>query len=173
MGMFENYQNIPECYTPQNRCSRPDVRLVPECIPLAAYNAKEEFIGFTWNYGDNIVLEFETTGEAIYDDADLPGDFYEDADMYLKDKVFTLRLYNFRHEVVVEACVPAATKVKFYVDSKTYPDLCKGTYHYTLTCTDKKPTMKTRECCCCEVRIEPDPIQYTLLGQSDGLFIIK
>lgn len=156
MGMFENYQNIPNSYIPCNR-HYPKYYPCNKKEPLEEYDAKGNFIGYSWNYRDNIILEFNTQGNVVYDDDG--NDFYEEAEDYLNGKTMILKLYNFRGEVSCEASLPAATIVKFQADSKTYPDLVPGTYNYTLTLVDNED--------------KDDSIEFTLLGPNDGVFIIK
>ena len=39
-------------------------------LPLVAYNALNEPVGYTWNYGDTVYLEFNTAGNVVYEDQD-------------------------------------------------------------------------------------------------------
>lgn len=150
-SMFENYQYIPEGYTPNN------VRynaVVPQQVkyPLVSYNKFDEPIGFTWNYGDSIYLEFNTTGNVVYDELG----YTEDAEMYLQGKKFKLNVYNVRGEVCAQCECDARTQVRILSDS-FYPDsLVKGVYHLQLTLID-----------------EDNNILTTLLGWDDCIIYIK
>lgn len=70
MGMFLHYQNISDCYTPNNLvCSFPVSETYSKLCPVKAskpyehYNAKGELIGYFWHYGDTLNLEFNLDGE--------------------------------------------------------------------------------------------------------------
>lgn len=82
---FLKYQTTPPDYIPNNLYCDNSLQLKKPHLPLVAYNAEEEPIGFTWNYGESIYLEFETTGQVLYDpeDANLEIGIYESADTYL------------------------------------------------------------------------------------------
>lgn len=126
MGMFDNYENVPGSYIPCNR--KPDIRPCIPTKPLEIYNAKNEFIGYGWDYGDSIILEFITTGEVTFTDATE----YMDADEYLKGKTFNFKIYNFRYEVVFDATVDAATDIKIEINKENSEKLVKGTYTFKL-----------------------------------------
>lgn len=84
---FINYKLTPADYVPDN-VHFTDKQPVKPRPPLVAYNKLGEEIGFTWNYGDSIYLEFNTTGNVSYD----PGEsgsqfgFIEDAKVYFDSK---------------------------------------------------------------------------------------
>lgn len=70
MGMFLNYHNIADNYTPNNLvCSFPVGKSYTKLDPIEAskpyeeYNAKGELIGYFWHYGETINLEFNIDGE--------------------------------------------------------------------------------------------------------------
>lgn len=129
--MFETYHNIPTSYIPNNM--RAEVNEYK--TPLAEYNIKGDFIGYSWNCGDSIVLEFTTEGDVTYKDLE----FYEDAETYLSGKLMTLSIYNFRHEVMYTQSLPAATVVKFYINGQ----LVEGVYSCELVLTDSNDTIQT------------------------------
>lgn len=133
MGMFDNYENVPDSYIPCNR--KPDIRPCIPTKPLEIYNAKNEFIGYGWDYGDSIILEFITTGEVVYEDMDegkVAGSS-EDAETYLKNGKFNFKIYNFRYEVVFDATIDAATDVKIEINKENSEKLVKGTYTFILS----------------------------------------
>lgn len=126
--MFETYHNIPTSYTPiSNYKSNAEHK-----CPLAEYNMKGEFIGYSWKRGDSIVLEFTTEGEVTYKDLEV----CEDAELYLSNKTMTLSIFNFRHEVVYTESTVAQTVVKFYIDEYTSSHLIEGIYSCHLALTD-------------------------------------
>lgn len=150
-SMFDNYEYIPEGYTPNNTKY---YTVVPYQVkyPLISYNKFDEPIGFTWNYGDSVYLEFNTTGNVVYDELG----YTEDAERYLSGKKFKLNVYNVRGEVCAHSECDAGTKVRILSDS-FYPDtLVKGVYHIKLTLID-----------------EEDNILTTLLGWDDCIIYIK
>ena len=154
MDMFENYRLTPKTYIPNNICCNERIPVDPK-YPLVAYNNQGEAIGYTWNYGDSVYLEFETTGNVVYDD-DTSNGFTEDASVYLQGKKFQLYLYDFRYNVVAQCTCNAAPIVRILSDSFYPCSLVKGVYHMKLTLID-----------------ENDNILTTLLDGEDGIIYIK
>lgn len=143
MDMFENYRLTPDDYIPNNLHYDNKVPPKPK-YPLIAYNKFDEPIGYTWNYGDSIYLEFETTGNVVYDGNDvlaraaISDGFVEDAETYLAGKKFKLELYDFRYNVVAYCECNAAPTVRMLSDSFYPIPLAKGVYHFKLTLIDEK-----------------------------------
>lgn len=81
LDRFTNYRLIPQDYVPDN-IHQPTIQPNKPKAPLVAYNKKGEPIGFTWNYGDTIYLEFNTEGTVTYEPGD-PG--YKDLDSYIAE----------------------------------------------------------------------------------------
>lgn len=85
-----NYKLVPENYVPDN-IHQSQIQPKEPKLPLVIYNKQGDPIGFTWNYGDTIYLEFDTTGNVTYDPGD-PGyveptlSIEESADTYLNSK---------------------------------------------------------------------------------------
>ena len=70
LGMFLNYQNIAKNYTPNNLvCSFPVeksyTKLDPKSVskPFEEYDAHGQLIGYSWNQGETLNLEFNIDGE--------------------------------------------------------------------------------------------------------------
>lgn len=70
--MFLNYDKISSCYKPNNlECASPSVKSYTKLDPLKAskpfehYNAKGELIGYFWQYGETLNLEFNIDGEIV------------------------------------------------------------------------------------------------------------
>ena len=145
MDMFENYDYIPGTLIPCNPCP-PKVDFTNIKKPLAYYNAKDEFLGYAWNYGDSIILEFTTTGDVQYNEDEV----WEDASTYLVGKKMHLDVFDFRYEVVFDATVDAGTVVKFLIDENSSKRLVKGVYTFRLTLIDEEANTK-----------------YTLMPQGD------
>lgn len=150
--MFRNYDLTPQSYIPHNSCPS-KIGCEKPIKPFVSYNAKGEAVGFEWNYGDSILLEFCTSGNVWYEP---PQDFTEDAETYLKGKKFLLELYDFRYEIAYSCEVEAATNVKILIDSKSSERLFKGVYHCNFILID-----------------EEEGIKATLVDGEDCLFFIK
>lgn len=76
MSMFNTYQNLQDNYVPNNMQPCPPNpcwnNLKPACPnkPYEDYNEKGELIGYWWNYGDILNLEFNIVGQVtVADDA--------------------------------------------------------------------------------------------------------
>lgn len=149
-NMFDNYQITPENYTPTN--STETITPNTPKFPLVAYNKAGDVIGYTWNYGDSIILEFNTSGNVVYDDLE----FTEDADTYLHGKKFKIQLFNTRCEEVAHCECDASTTVRILSDSFYPSSVVKGTYHLKLTLVDENENVLT-----------------TLIGWDDGIIYIK
>lgn len=135
--MFESYDYIPDTNIPCNHTpSAPVESLVKK--PLAYYNAKDEFIGYSWNYGDSIMLEFNTSGEVQYNDLGV----WEDAATYLQDKVMILELFDFRCDLVYKSALNSGVCVKFLLDENVSKRLVKGVYSFKLTLLDRVNNIK-------------------------------
>ena len=101
-NMFLNYENLSDSYIPNNLSShkcRPEsyTKLSPvdASKPYELYNAKGELEGYFWYYGDTINLDFTIDGEVTLEDGTPTGQ-YIDASDFLKDKSYTIKVYNFR-----------------------------------------------------------------------------
>ena len=137
MDMFENYDYIPGTFIPCNSCP-PKVDFTNIKRPLEYYNIKGEFQGYTWNYGDSIVLEFNTTNVVVYDDKE----FYEDAATYLAGKKMMLDIVDFRYETVYCETKDADVQVNFLIDENSSKRLVKGAYTFRLTLIDEENNVK-------------------------------
>ena len=85
LDRFMNYKLIPENYVPDN-IHQPQIQPKKPKLPLVEYNKQGEPIGFTWNYGDTIYLEFNTEGSVTYEPGD-PG--YKDPNLYIEEDAET------------------------------------------------------------------------------------
>lgn len=134
--MFENYNNISTSYTPCNM----NVPNTNGCEkvgrPLEEFDARGRLIGYSWRYGDSIVLEFITEGDVTMHDEEV----YEDAETYLSGKNMRLSLYDFRYQPVYTMTQPADVVCKFFVDKNTSSKLVRGTYRCSLVLVDADGT---------------------------------
>lgn len=141
MSMFDAYKLVPEEYTPSNIHQTSELNVKPK-KPLVAYNAFGEPQGFTWNRGDSICLEFNTTGNVVYEERDIKGNSYgvvEDAETYLTNPQKTLQLYiyDFRYNVIAFAEAPAHAKTVFYTQDIFKQSPVAGAYKLQLNLLDE------------------------------------
>lgn len=148
--MFDSYENIPQGYKPTNRPLNIDTRLPKK--PLAIYGPDGEVVGFSWCYGDGVVLDFSTVG---YVTDDFTG-YYQDAETYLKNKVVKLQLFDHRHNVVHEDVLGAGVNVKFIITPEASMKLLRNTYTCSLKLFDEDGREIT-----------------TLFKESDSKFYVK
>lgn len=103
-SMFDNYENLNSQYIPTNISRAP---IKPQCppnicqpeIPNKPYeeiNAKGELVGYWWNYGDTINLDFNLSGYVTVDGSNN----YIDVLSFIQNKQINITLYNFRHEQI-------------------------------------------------------------------------
>lgn len=149
MDLFTNYENLSTSYTPYNL-----TKFVPDfertSLPLEEYNAKGELIGYSWHYGDSIVLEFNTSGKVTYDNQT-----YMSASTFLQGKEMLLQMFNFRGECVYCQKIDASTTVKYLLDSKNFGHVPKGVYRCNLTL------------------LGDDDFAYVLVNKEDYIFMIQ
>lgn len=130
-NMFISYDHIPDNYIPDNIHPVNDLLYVPQQRPLVEYNAKGNFIGFSWHYKDHIVLEFVTTGIVKYDNA-----VYEEAEDYLRGKVFEITLYNFRYEAFCTTYIEASSDCEVAIEDELAASMVPGVYYMSVTLID-------------------------------------
>lgn len=151
MSMFDSYNLTPTNYIPDNT-TESNISTPPPKLPYVAYNAQGNAIGYTWNYGDSIYLEFKITGNVVYDELG----YYEDADMYLQGKKFRLAVYDSRFNEVAYCEGDASTDIKILSDSFYPSSLVKGVYTLRLTLID-----------------EDNNILTTLFDENNGILYIR
>lgn len=151
MSMFDAYRLIPEDYIPDN------IHIADQVYtkikkPLVSYNRFGDPVGFTWNQGDTIYLEFVTTGEVVYEEGDSFYDkekeefvvveqgFTEDPDTYFNHspKTFHISLYNFRYNEVASVDIPAKAKTSIISTAFDSANLPKGVYKLQLNLVDSE-----------------------------------
>lgn len=142
MSMFDAYRLIPEDYIPDN------IHITNQVYtkikkPLVSYNKFGDPVGFTWNQGDTVCLEFVTTGNVVYEDedvSDIESGFSEDADTYFthSPKVFQISLYDFRYNQVAFVEVPAKARTAVITTELKAEELPKGIYRLQLNLIDPK-----------------------------------
>lgn len=138
MGMFDGYQNLNNQYTPNNLCSnipQPPCPNKCDCLepckpnkPYEEYDAKGELVGYWWYQGDTINLEYNIEGEVTVEGSSN----YITAEDFLADKQVTIKLYNFRREVIAEKTFEGSTTIIFPIDKELAKILVQGVYYSSL-----------------------------------------
>lgn len=154
--MFVNYENVPTSYIPNNTTICPPCTAIRK-KPLEEYDAFGKLIGYSWYYGDQIVLEFNITGNVVYDSG-----VYEDVSTeggFLHKKKLRLQFLDFRYEVIYDVILPAAATTKFYINNVTAERFVRGAYRCKLTLIDDTD--------------EQDIQTYTLIDVDQYIFCVK
>ncbi len=149
--MFKNYRYIPSDYIPNNI---QDPKLVHPVIklPLEEYNAKGEFIGYSWRQGDTILLQFTTEGEVLFHNPDIA----EDAETYFEGKKFLIEIMNFKYEVIYQEEVIADADLHYYLPPDLIKILIPNTYSLQVTVID-----------------EENDVRHTLLDRRDIRIFVR
>ena len=138
MGMFSGYENLDDQYIPNNL--RPCPIVPPTCepcpslkpckpnLPYEEYNMQGELVGYWWYQGDTVNLEFNISGEVVVEGSQT----YITAEDFLQDKQITVKLYNFRREIIAQQTYPGNTTITFSIDDKLAKELVQGVYYTTL-----------------------------------------
>ena len=193
VDMFTNYQNLSDYYIPNNLskniktpCSYSKLQSIEDSKPFELYNAKGELEGYTWYYGNKLVLDFDIDGEIrvegnaiVYTSAteepsvetegrigqkayniidhkcwkcvgytgryyiwQIQENFvypingqrciYIDVADYMKDKIVTFNIFNFRLENIYNINLDGSANIKIYVDDELAKLLVKGIYYCSL-----------------------------------------
>ena len=105
-SMFEQYDNLSSQYIPSNMnkgsCLPKQNPFLDPLVPKKPYeeiNAEGELVGYWWNYGDTINLEFELSGQVEIENDSLPT--YVTARDFINGKQIQINIYNFRHEQIL------------------------------------------------------------------------
>ena len=124
MSLFGNsWDNLEDNYVPTNTPSCPSKNKVYDPLrpkkPYEEYNAKGELIGYWWNYGDTVNLEFKLSGQIT--DFEEPGHNISIDDFLLltKNVMATMNIYNFRHEVIAVKTVETTKTIIEDEEEKT------------------------------------------------------
>lgn len=70
-SMFDSYDNLQKNYIPDNHKPKPSDCPIAPCrpkFPYEEYNAEGELVGYFWNYGDTITLQFNIDGFITVED---------------------------------------------------------------------------------------------------------
>lgn len=70
-SMFDSYDNLQKNYIPDNQKPKPIPGPVAPCrpkFPYEEYDAEGKLIGYFWNYGDTVTLQFNIDGFITVED---------------------------------------------------------------------------------------------------------
>lgn len=192
IDMFTNYENLSENYIPNNLsknktkpCSYTKLNPSPLIKPYALYDAKGELEGYYWYYGDHIELEFELFGELTQDDDTGTGTYVDITD-FIKDKIFTFTIYNFRHEVIHQVsksnqafsfqCGCEDPDIEF-VDAGTAfsaPYVCQNSIPTLNICIDQELSKKmVKGIYSCSLVVTGNGFKETLFDTDDCKLLVK
>lgn len=156
IDMFTNYQNLSEHYIPNNLAqhqTKPHsyTKFNPCEItkPYELYNAKNELEGYYWHYGDAINLDFSIEGEVTLDDGT-----YITANDFLKDKLYTIKLYDFRLNEIYTQAGKSSTNIVLNIDKNLSSKFVRGVYY-------------------CSLQISGKEFQETLFSPQDCKLLVK
>lgn len=160
-GMFDNYNNPlhgKDCEEKPLPTNKPEQRPC-SCVsnrpnkPFESYNEKGDVIGYWWYEGDTIALEFTIDGEIIIDQKVVENINGEDVirivptyipvEDFIKNKVLTFTMYNFRGEPIITKDFESSLDVAFNIDGEYTKLLTKGSYTVSLTLWDGETFNKT------------------------------
>ena len=133
MSMFDNYKNIPDTYIPNNSSEKKLDNRLPK-KPLGEYDLNGKLVGYSWLYGDGIILQFTTRGTASDDNHEV----YMDAEDYIEGKYYKLDILDTKFNSVYSITQDAAPVTTFTIskkDSTLY--LPRGVYTCKLTLIDE------------------------------------
>ena len=126
--MFKSYDKIATSnYTPDNiNKYLPDYERSK--LPIEVFDIHNKLIGYGWNHGDSVVLEFIITGGVYYDD-DVT---YEDASVYLKGKKVEITIYDYQYNIIIDQTQEASDDIIFVIDNNLSKLLIPGAYTCSL-----------------------------------------
>ena len=126
--MFKSYDKVSTSnYTPDNiNKYLPDYERSK--LPIEVLDIHNNLIGYGWNHGDSVVLEFIITGGVYYDD-DVA---YEDASVYLKGKEVEITIFDYQYNVIIDQKQEASDDIIFVIDNNLSKLLIPGAYTCSL-----------------------------------------
>lgn len=156
IDMFTNYENLSDSYIPNNLSAnkiKPEsyTKLCPITAskPYELYNAKNELEGYFWYYGDAINLDFSIEGEVTLDDGT-----YISANDFLKDKLYAVKIYDFRLNEIYTQVGQSSTNIVLSIDKDLSSNFVKGVYY-------------------CSLQISGKDFQETLFSPQDCKLLVK
>lgn len=148
-GIFDNYENLSDNYIPSNSCYPSCPKPSNNCLNLEPchptkpyytdYDIEGNIAGYWWYYGNTLNLEFTIEGEITIEGSSnwIPVE-EDEVQNYLSDKLITIRLYNFRREIIYTKVLEATSNViTFPIDQELSNMLVRGIYYCSLNVSDK------------------------------------
>lgn len=156
--MFENFQNIPVEYTPNNfqtTSNTTDTPVTPKNPnkPYEVKNMNGEVTGYFWYYGNSIDLTFDINSDDVF----TAESTYVDVADYLQFCELTVTLFNEYNWTIVHQEQIKAEKnlVTLHIDSRLSSKLTKGRYRIQLVASHPSgynETIFSTDSCILEVR---------------------
>ena len=153
--MFENFQNIPTSYTPNNYQNKitdnTSVQSVSPNKPYEIKNALGEVTGYFWYYGNSIDLVFDIQGEYTTPVS------YITVEDYLSQFSIVATLFDFKWNIVHQQKLSLnGTQVTLSIDTELSSKLVKGKYRIQLVAINEEArcseTIFSADSCILEVR---------------------
>ena len=165
-SMFEQYDNLSSQYIPSNMnkgsCLPKQNPYLDPLTPKKPYeeiNAEGELVGYWWNYGDTINLEFELSGNVTVDDSNT---FISVRD-FIKDKQIRINIYNFRHEQIETKLFDGNNKQYQSITYSVDPTVNRKTIGLFYTYSDNTYS---------QVQLPRDYIKDTIYYKEDDVKVI-
>lgn len=150
--IFSNYQNISVDYIPDNmtkyiETKQPSQKLVSTLVnkPYEIINIKNELIGYSWNYGDNLTLHFQLIGDfdvsgnnPIYyignsDNIPNPDKTLISAQDFIQGATVNILIKNFRNETILNISdAEPSTDIKLDINKALYDKIFPGIYYVNI-----------------------------------------
>lgn len=134
--MFENFQNIPTSYTPNNyqkqypNIQDSNIEPVNPNKPYELKNIKGEIIGYFWYYGNSVNLTFDIEG--VYTN----GNSYTEVADYLQNCTLTATIFDLKWNIAhQEALTPIGNTATLSLNNEKSSKLVKGKYTIQLVAT--------------------------------------
>ena len=134
--MFENFQNIPTSYTPnnyqQNYSQQEDTNIssINNNKPYEMRDIKGDLIGYFWYYGNSIDLVFDIEGEYT-----TPTSYIDVAD-YLQNCTLIATIFDFKWNIMYQEILsPKDNTAILSLNSEKSSKLIKGKYTIQLVAT--------------------------------------
>lgn len=140
-GMFDNFNkpntDIPSNVFPEKESAipiepkpkNPHVKPYDYKLPFTDYNKEGYITGYWWYEGDQLVLEFDISGEVVIEG----NETYIPAEDFVKGKTITLKFYNFRGEEIHSIDYAGSTLITYDIDENETKRFHKGVYTCSLT----------------------------------------
>lgn len=142
MSITDNYttDTLPDnndVKYPETPCATPFQTISNK--PYINYDGFGKQIGYFWYYGDLIDLNFDITGNIVYED----NSTYQEAAEFLKDKKLVLTLYTYNYQKLTEQIIDGAVDATFTIDAELSQKMVPGIYYCSLKIIQDTTTIYT------------------------------